>query len=361
MQRERAKIVVGALSFALLVSLVVIAPTTRAQAPNATVELRGTAFMPSSLTVLVGTTVTWSQKDSIEHTVSVDENQPEEWTDGILLPMNAGGVLNQFEHTFENLGTTTYHCEVHPNMVGKVIVVESFDSPFVTVNANDANEFAPEVATINATEGVLWINIGSLPHTITFEDPSIGQVGILDEGEEIRFNFTNPGSFRYRCTYHSNDDFETGMVGKVVVGGNASFPTEIVIDEPSDDATVNGTLTVKGRAIQGLGQPSVTDVEHRLDSEVNWTRINVTDPTASTWTFEIDTTTLDEGAHTILVRARSGGDEVARDDVRINVQRAQVVGPGDGGTVDGTPAPSFVVVMATLVVGSIAARRRDSC
>lgn len=334
-------------------------PTTNAQTgSNADVDVQGNAFIPSSITILVGTTVTWTQRDSIEHTVTVDDNQPEEWQQGILLPTNAAGVLNDFEHTFQHLGTTKYHCEVHANMIGEVIVVESFDSPYVTVNANDANEFNPETVDLNVTEGILWINSGELQHTVTFEDDSIGDLGVLDAGEQVRLNFTAPGSYRYRCTYHSGNDFETGMIGKIVVGGNASFPTVLVIEEPTPNATVNSTFNVTGRLIQGEGQPAVTDLEFRLDETTNWTDINTTDLKEFQWTFTVDITSLRHGNHTIHVRAMAGESEEANASQAVFVHTPAPDDAGDQG--NGSPSLPPVAVLLLCAALVLLGRRRHS-
>ncbi|HEX9816293.1 MAG TPA: plastocyanin/azurin family copper-binding protein [Candidatus Thermoplasmatota archaeon] len=338
--------------------LIAAAPNAAAQSNTAAIDVRGNAFIPSPITVLVGTTVTWTQRDTIEHTVTVDDNQPEDWQHGILLPMNAAGALNEFEHTFQNLGTTSYHCEVHTNMIGEVIVVESFHSPFVTVNANDANEFSPEQVQTNVTDGVLWINSGTLQHTVTFEDSSIGDLGVIDEGEPIRFNFTAPGSYRYRCTYHSGNDFETGMVGKVVVGGNASFPTVLLIEEPSENATVNDTLNVTGRLIQGEGQAAVTDLEYRLDENTNWTDINTTDLKEFRWAFSVDITNLVLGIHTIQVRALAGESEVASDSRTVVIEAAPP--PHRAGEGNGSASPSLLLVLVALLAFVVVERNRRS-
>ncbi len=69
-------------------------------------------YHPSTLTVSVGTKVTWINKDLEEH--SVNSNT------GIF-----GGPLpglNTFSYTFNEPGTYPYYCEPHPGMAGVVIV-----------------------------------------------------------------------------------------------------------------------------------------------------------------------------------------------------------------------------------------------
>jgi plastocyanin len=71
------------------------------------------AFVPGSLDVAVGTTVTWVNTDAVAHTSTSDA---EGWSSGIVSP---GG---QFSSTFQTAGRFPYHCSIHPSMVGTVVV-----------------------------------------------------------------------------------------------------------------------------------------------------------------------------------------------------------------------------------------------
>lgn len=78
------------------------------------VTIQGFAFSPAKITVTPGTKVTWTNKDSVAHTVTSDNNS---WTD-------SGSVGNgsHFSVTFSKPGTYTYHCSIHPSMVASVVV-----------------------------------------------------------------------------------------------------------------------------------------------------------------------------------------------------------------------------------------------
>lgn len=88
-------------------------PTTTPTPAQVNVEISGLAFVPSTLTVSVGTTVTWTNKDSVSHTVTSDDNL-----------FNSGTLATNatFEHTFNQKGTFAYHCSFHTFMTAKVIV-----------------------------------------------------------------------------------------------------------------------------------------------------------------------------------------------------------------------------------------------
>jgi plastocyanin len=65
------------------------------------------------LAVTVGTTVTWTNNDSIAHDSVADNGL---WNSGIL------GPGQSFQFRFATAGTFTYKCTIHPNMVGTVTV-----------------------------------------------------------------------------------------------------------------------------------------------------------------------------------------------------------------------------------------------
>lgn len=78
-----------------------------------TILIQNFSFMPSSITVKVGTKVIWENRDVAWHTVTFDTFGSQ--------------ILNQndrYEVTFTKAGTYQYHCTPHPMMTGTVIVTE---------------------------------------------------------------------------------------------------------------------------------------------------------------------------------------------------------------------------------------------
>ena len=78
------------------------------------VKIDNFTFGPAELTVPVGTTVTWTNRDDVPHNVVSTERK------------FASPVLDtneQFSHTFDAKGTHKYYCSIHPKMTGEVIVV----------------------------------------------------------------------------------------------------------------------------------------------------------------------------------------------------------------------------------------------
>jgi plastocyanin len=77
------------------------------------VFIQSYAFTPSTITVSVNTTITWTNKDGVAHTVTS--------TSGLF---DSGSLSNgvTYSHTFATAGTFSYKCTFHAYMTGTVIV-----------------------------------------------------------------------------------------------------------------------------------------------------------------------------------------------------------------------------------------------
>ena len=94
--------------------------TTPAPAGSTTVTIASgasnqttTAFGVDPLVVSTGTTISWLNDDTTTHTSTGDGNQ---WSSGSIAP---GG---RFNFTFSSPGRFDYHCQIHPNMIGTIVV-----------------------------------------------------------------------------------------------------------------------------------------------------------------------------------------------------------------------------------------------
>ena len=77
------------------------------------VWMQNTAFNPSTKTVAVGTTITWTNKDATSHDVKSATGVFSSST----MAMNA-----TFSYTFAAAGTYNYSCTFHQGMNGTIIV-----------------------------------------------------------------------------------------------------------------------------------------------------------------------------------------------------------------------------------------------
>ena len=78
------------------------------------VKIDNFSFGPAVVTVSVGSTVTWTNRDDIPHTV-VSADDPKVFKSKVL------DTDEKFSFTFNKAGTYPYFCSIHPKMTGKVI------------------------------------------------------------------------------------------------------------------------------------------------------------------------------------------------------------------------------------------------
>ena len=79
------------------------------------VQIDNNSFTPGTLTVPVGTTVTWTNHDETPHTVVSADNPRSFKSSGL-------DTDDKFSVTFSKPGTYSYLCTVHPYMTGKIVV-----------------------------------------------------------------------------------------------------------------------------------------------------------------------------------------------------------------------------------------------
>jgi plastocyanin len=83
------------------------------------VYMRHELFSPARIQVVLGTTVTWTNRDSVPHNVTIAPvviSSSNNWESELLSPGQS------FSYTFTSQGTFQYHCQEHPGMIGVVIV-----------------------------------------------------------------------------------------------------------------------------------------------------------------------------------------------------------------------------------------------
>jgi plastocyanin len=103
------------LAMVLLSAAAVNVPAIAQQAASTEVKIDNFSFAPATLTVAVGTRVTWTNRDDIPHTV-VSTDDPKAFKSKVL------DTDEQFSYTFTKAGTYPYFCSVHPKMTGSVVV-----------------------------------------------------------------------------------------------------------------------------------------------------------------------------------------------------------------------------------------------
>ena len=170
-------------------------------------------FAHQDITVTVGTTVAWTNRDGVPHTTT-ELSDTEIWDSKSLQPGQS------FEFTFTESGTFNYFCAIHPTMTATVTVTgqqtptrETSPTPSAASStavapsapADSGNldivDFAHNNLTVEAGTTVTWTNAGAVIHTTTSSDGSWDS-DILQSGETFSFTFDQAGSFPYFCNIH---------------------------------------------------------------------------------------------------------------------------------------------------------------
>ncbi|HEV8490094.1 MAG TPA: cupredoxin family copper-binding protein [Candidatus Limnocylindrales bacterium] len=92
-------------------------------AADASVSIVNFAFDPATVTVDVGDSVTWTNNDSVGHTATADGGSFDTGSIG-------GGQSDSV--TFTAAGSFPYHCTIHPQMTGTVVVQGAAPTPAPT-------------------------------------------------------------------------------------------------------------------------------------------------------------------------------------------------------------------------------------
>lgn len=94
--------------------------TPKTASKTYSVEIKDFAFAPTTITVPVGSQITWVNKDEEPHTVVSTSD---------AFRSRALDTAEQFSFTFAKPGTYKYFCSVHPKMVATVIVEGATKKP----------------------------------------------------------------------------------------------------------------------------------------------------------------------------------------------------------------------------------------
>jgi plastocyanin len=73
-------------------------------------------FTPSQITIQKGGTVTWTNNDTMTHTVTDDLNNVGGPASGEIQPGST------YSFTFNKTGSFQYHCTIHSSMRGTIVI-----------------------------------------------------------------------------------------------------------------------------------------------------------------------------------------------------------------------------------------------
>ena len=98
----------------LSMAAIAVAGGTASSQSRTEVKIRDFMFAPKTLTVPVGTTITWTNNDDDPHTVAS--------TDKTTFKSSALDTGEKYSYTFTKPGKYAYFCSIHPKMTAEVVV-----------------------------------------------------------------------------------------------------------------------------------------------------------------------------------------------------------------------------------------------
>src|SRR4029078_3252696 len=105
------RICVMAFVMGAALACVIAPPVVQNRAVSVTID--NFVFGPERLTVKAGTTVTWTNRDDIPHTVASKDK---------LFKSKVMDSDESYSFTFTTPGEYSYFCSLHPHMTGTIVV-----------------------------------------------------------------------------------------------------------------------------------------------------------------------------------------------------------------------------------------------
>ena len=171
-------------------------------------------------------------------------------------------------------------------------------------------------------------------------DEQVERVEIrIDEGSWEEANGTTDWNFEWDSTEVENgdhtiharafdgEDYSDLTEVDVTVNNEepANHPPTIEITAPEDGSTVDGVVTIEGTADDEDGDEQVEMVEIRID-DGGWGEAEIEEAEGTiSWSFEWDTTEVENGEHTIYARAFDGEDYSEVSELNLTVDNEETV------------------------------------
>jgi plastocyanin len=149
------------------------------------------AFEPQNMTIGQGTTVHWTNQDSVPHTSTSDPSSGEQWDSGTL------SQGDSFSHTFDTTGTFTYHCNIHPSMTATINVVTACASTPTPVPSGIISGHvdwqSAQAANRPLITGTLTLCVSGAPEALSFTTNTNGDFTITTGLPDGSYNWMTRG------------------------------------------------------------------------------------------------------------------------------------------------------------------------
>ena len=251
------------------------------------------AFLPKTINISQGDTITWVNQDTAGHDAVSGANKVPSgvWAS----PMLANGASYSFTFTNVAAGNYPYYCTPHvfaPNyMTGLVVVAQS------------AINLAPSVSITSPTNNTVFV----APATFTIQgaasdsDGSVAQVEFFNGTASLGVDSTSPytaavnnlSAGTYSLSAVATDNLGAKATNSVAVTIDA--PPTVSLTSPTNNATFTSGANITLQASAGDTDGNVTKVQFLADAYLIGTA--TTAPYTSTWT------AVPAGSYTLSAKA----------------------------------------------------------
>jgi plastocyanin len=190
--------------------------------PNTTVDVKNGSFIPSSISVPAGTTITWANHNGSSIKIVGEEGS-----------FSSDDIPNgyKFRHTFLDPGTYQYHLEGAPSIKGTVVVTSKGASQSQGSNASNGNisgntsgsavGSAPGNESGNASPGPSGSPAKSVTIDLTAKNMAFSTSTItVPAGAQVTVNFDNQDSGvpHNLAVYETSSAKKSIFVGDIITG-----------------------------------------------------------------------------------------------------------------------------------------------
>jgi plastocyanin len=265
----------------LLGVVVCLAGASSAGAATTTVQITKSGFSPRIATISVGDTVTWANKDTVNHQVTADNGA---FTSPVLKPGES------YSFTFSKADSYPYRDKLHEALRGSVNVNASGQ---VTIAQTG---FQPQTINVTAGQTVTWVNRDSsgASHQVVADDGSFTSP-TLKQGATFTHTFEDAGTFKYHDGLHPSF---TGTV-QVAPGAQAT----VVMQASRSTVIAGGAVTLTGSVAGAQAGETVSVVE----TPVGQTQRTIAVTTDSTGAFTLRVTPLIGTTYQAVVKSAQSG------------------------------------------------------
>jgi hypothetical protein len=186
-------------------------------------------------------------------------------------------------------------------------------APTATISCNGAQCSDQTYTTavdvgLDATDGIDGSGVSAIRYTTDGSDPTAtnGTVYV----SPFTFQLDTTTTVKYRAFDNAGN---AGPINSQVIRVDTSAPPSLSLDSPSDGSTVSGNVQLSA----SVSDSTITTVDFLVDGQ------SVGTASATPFTLEWDSSSVEDGSHSIAVRGLDAdGNELATDSVAVTVDNA---------------------------------------